>query len=390
MDLPPASCCLRRQPARGLDVAAAPPWRSRMVRSARLSVFALAAAALCAGVAAGTGPSWPLDRDGLVLAWLSADRPAEVVDPATAKRGVLRVEARGTARFGRFFEMDTRGGSFEAQGAGDALVAACRKTGQVTIEIVLTPDAAPQPGCTQVAALAPDKGPPDLVLAQEGDALVFGLRTSGQTGDAPAETVRLGKVEALRPLHLVVSYAPGRLAWSMDGEPQPAAPAPAGDLANWAPGRLVFGGEGPPAWRGRIEGVAVYSRTVGPDEARARFALAAARLKDRRPAARLSVDARLVAATPVPDPKTIAPYVRALVVNEYEIDRVVEGRYDGKRVAVAQWAILGGAVLPADWKVGEPRRLVLERFEDHPELESERLIMGGAGPALPLFLDVGR
>jgi hypothetical protein len=94
--------------------------------------------------------------------------------------------------------------------------------------------------------------------------------------------------------------------------------------------------------------------------------------------------------TPTPDPKSVAPYVRVLVVGEYEVEKVVEGRCDAKRILAARWAILDGRVVPIAATPGGRVRLVLERFDDHPELESERLIMTGVDGGLPLFLDTER
>jgi hypothetical protein len=104
---------------------------------------------------------------------------------------------------------------------------------------------------------------------------------------------------------------------------------------------------------------------------------------------RLVVEARLVAAGDVPAPASIAPYRNALVVNGYEIVRVVEGDAAPGPLAVAQWAIRDARVLPgAERRVGEVRRLVVERYAAHPELEGERVIQGPGVPDLPLYVEV--
>jgi len=82
--------------------------------------------------------------------------------------------------------------------------------------------------------------------------------------------------------------------------------------------------------------------------------------------------------------------VRVLVAGEYEVEKVVEGRCDAKRILAAHWAILDSKVLPVVGTSGSRHRLVLERFDDHPELESERLVMTDVDGGLPLFVDTER
>ena len=344
-----------------------------------------------AAVGSVRGESWPGARDGLVLFWACANRPAEVVDPQTGAGRILRLEPRGNARFGRFFDMDTRGGFFAAAGADAAVAAACAKTGQVTLEALVTPAGTSQAGPAVIMTCGPASDAGNFMLGQDRDRLILWLRTSAMP-KAGAGAVTLAPLEAGRPQHILVTYQAGRLACYRDGEPAAAAAAVSGDLRPWTPQPLVFGADadGGRAWAGRLEGVAILSRFVGPEEAKSRFALAAARLKDRKAAPRVVVEAHRAAITPTPDPKAVAPYVRVMAAHEYEVDKVVEGRCDAQRILVAHWVILDGRILPSAWRAGGRCRLVLERFEDHPELESERLVMGNVKADLPLYFDLER
>jgi hypothetical protein len=88
------------------------------------------------------------------------------------------------------------------------------------------------------------------------------------------------------------------------------------------------------------------------------------------------VEARLTDPSVMPKPRDIAPYRRALLVNGYEVIRVISGSYRPKKVMAAHWVIEDGQVLEkAKREKGKTYRMVLERFDDHPELEGERLIM---------------
>jgi hypothetical protein len=104
---------------------------------------------------------------------------------------------------------------------------------------------------------------------------------------------------------------------------------------------------------------------------------------------RLVVEATLVRATPAPSPQAIAPYRHALVVHLYEVTAVVEGTYPERTLLVAEWAVRDGRVLPTSRTVGRVYRLTVERYDAHPELEGERLVMVDDLPDLPLFYDVG-
>jgi hypothetical protein len=101
------------------------------------------------------------------------------------------------------------------------------------------------------------------------------------------------------------------------------------------------------------------------------------------------VEARLTHAGPIPSPQSILPYRHALVVNEYEVLKVVEGQYSANRIQVAQWAIRDSKVLSDATKtVGASARLAVERYDAHPELEGERLITDLAASQLPLYYAV--
>lgn len=126
------------------------------------------------------------------------------------------------------------------------------------------------------------------------------------------------------------------------------------------------------------------SGTVGPDAAAPPAAAGGAQ------GSRVVVEARLVTPGVIPSPEAILPYRHALVVNHYEIVRVVAGEYDAPAIQVAQWAIRDTRVLAEARKApGTLHRLTVERFSAHPELEGERLIASTEPSTLPLYYEVG-
>jgi hypothetical protein len=109
----------------------------------------------------------------------------------------------------------------------------------------------------------------------------------------------------------------------------------------------------------------------------------------RKTPERLIVEARLTDLSVTPTPQDIAPYRRALLVNGYEVLRVVSGSYRQKKLMAAHWVIEDGNVLPeAVREKGKVYRLVLERYDAHPELEGERLIMDSDEFKLLLYYEI--
>jgi len=101
------------------------------------------------------------------------------------------------------------------------------------------------------------------------------------------------------------------------------------------------------------------------------------------------VVAEPVEPAPVPAPREILPYRRALVVTKYRVLEVVKGRYESETIEAAHWAILDGRVLPgAVRRPGARFRLVLEPYDAHPELEGERLTFGSGAMPIDLYYDV--
>jgi len=109
----------------------------------------------------------------------------------------------------------------------------------------------------------------------------------------------------------------------------------------------------------------------------------------RKTIKRLIVEARLTDLSAIPTPRDIAPYRRALLVNGYDVVRVISGSYRQKKIMAAHWVIEEGQVLKdAIREKGKTYRMVMERYDDHPELEGERLIMDSDEFKLPLFYEL--
>ncbi len=107
------------------------------------------------------------------------------------------------------------------------------------------------------------------------------------------------------------------------------------------------------------------------------------------PVSPIVVDARVTADVPLPTPRDIAPYRNGLLVLEYEVLDVVDGRYDETTLLAAHWIIRNATLLDtAARPAGTVVRMTLEPYAAHPELEGERLVMDSDRFDLPLYYEI--
>src|SRR5262249_44022856 len=162
-------------------------------------------------------------------------------------------------------------------------------------------------------------------------------------------------------------------------------------LSGWSAQHLIFGDEWNGAggdWAGQLEGIALYHRALSAEEAQQAASHYLVRLKERQAATQLVVQAKLNETPTTPSPESIAPYRRCLVVYEYQVEKVLSGKYTQKALQVAHWGLMDGKVLAQHQRrVGQSYQLKLEPFEQHPQLESERLAMDSTQFDLPLYYD---
>jgi len=338
--------------------------------------------------------AWPGDQRGLVFLWENGSQTNRIGSAGVEAGRTCRVTPRGRAIYGRYHEMDLAGGAFLADDVDGALLAACKQSNQLSIEAVLTPANISQGGPARIVTFSNDAGSRNFTLGQTREQLILRLRTpiTGDNGIGPE--AQLCRVAAGRTYHVIVSYFPDRLLCYVNGKSVPLDAGVKGDFSNWSLHHLLFGDEfsGERDWAGTLEGVAIYNRVIGPAEAEQKFGLYSAKLAQRKAAERLTVRARLVATSPMPDPRSLGLYRRCLAVHAYEVSKVIRGNCDAGKIAVAHWAILDMKAVPGfqNRKVGSVYDLVLERFSDHPELDGERRVEGIEDLDLPVYYDVQR
>jgi hypothetical protein len=332
---------------------------------------------------------WPGTTAGLVFLWDNAVAENLVPGAAGDEPKTFRVEARGRARYNSYFDLDCTGGSFVVDQIGGDLVTACQKTHEFTIAAAITPTGRDQTGPASIISFAENPKKRNFLLAQDHDSLTFELTTAR----GKPTTVKFGNLAAGKLQHVVLTFSRGNVRCFLDGQATPLSGKFSADLSGWTGQPLVFGDEfnGKHNWSGRLEGIAIFNRALTAAEATRHYELFSARFDNRTTPERVRVRAKCLEVSPIPDPRTIVPYRRALVVNRYQVEKVLQGTVPGRDLLVAQWGVLDKNVV-ADGKprVGQTIELTLESFDDHPELQSERQIVEVEALDLPWFYAVGK
>ena len=316
---------------------------------------------------------WPGTDRGLVFLWEN-NRAGNSAASARLAKGAMAA-ASGEARFGPDHEMWLRNGSVRVEGFDAPVVEALKKTGSFTVEFVAA--AADRAGTGCLASLA--RGADDLCFSarQNADKLTFRLRTH-ETGPAGRE-VEIAVLEPGRLYRVAVGFARGRLTAWVDGRRVLETDAVPGGLSDWPDdAQLLFGEEpgGGRAWSGSLEGVAVYDRKITDGEAARKAELYATKLAARPARPVHEAELELVRRHEPPDLEEISPYRRALVLNLYKVLGESPVADAHGEVRVAEWILLDGEEPEANKSLqpGTRRVMRLQRYEDHPQLESERMI----------------
>ncbi len=296
-------------------------------------------------------PEWPLRTEGMVFMFdvrgASNEWREFANDPPRQAGGMLR----GRATYDRFGAWALTGGRYEVpEATGGEWAARVRERGGFAIEFVAREVAASGEG--RVADLGA------MRILQKGGALHAAI------GDREFE---LGPIAESVPQHWVVTFGGGALASYIDGEEGAVIPVD-GELPDGDPTGFVFGGDG---WRGILEAVAVFARTVDAEEAGHRAAAARSRFAPRQAAPRAVVKATLKHYTPPIPLAAMDSYRRCLTEHVFEVQEVIEGEIGAGSVRVLDWATLDMQILPERWKgkEGQDFELVLEPVEAHSDLE---------------------
>ena len=214
--------------------------------------------------------SWPGSTKAAVFVWATGKSKNKIGGVASS------VKPRDEARLGAAGEMLLGRGAMLAQDADVRLLKACKASGQLSIEAVLTPGDINQNGPARIISFSQDAYNRNFTIGQERSALVLRLRTPSTGVNGKSPEVNLCRVTAAKSHHVIVTYSPGKLSCYLDGKTVLQSGRVRGDFSNWSPMHLLFGDEwdGGRRWSGKLQGIAIHARVIGAKEAAARYKLA--------------------------------------------------------------------------------------------------------------------
>jgi hypothetical protein len=322
---------------------------------------------------------WPADRKDLIFLWEKRKGAFLAYDRKGEANPSLILMPRDLARFDRHQGMWLEAGSFPLP--EEVKLLSAQKPAALTIEAYLTPEKGSCPSMAEIISFSASSDDANFVLGQLGNKLVMTMKG----GTKPAELCTLTAGEAV---HVIVTYAPGTLSCYKNGKLAGRVDKFLGSPADWAEQRLLFGSnwDGKNPWSGHLEGIAIYTRALGPQEAAREHAAFAEKLKSRQPVPRIEIQAKLLAKTRARKFEEIAPYTQATAVYEYEVEKVLSGQCKEKKIRVAHHILIDRKMLPVSQAgIGKSYTLELEPFEANPQLEIDRPL-----DDLPLDLDAVR
>lgn len=335
-------------------------------------------------------PRWPADRNGLLFLWETDGRPNQVTDPQSDEPVRCRLTANGQAWLDRHGALVLRGGFFEADWESvERVLLGCQTNNALSIEAVLTPVA--NGGDGQILSFGSGPRSRNFELLTAGGELVLRLRTPDTGPGADRPQITLGPLPAGRPSHVVITYAPGRLAYYRDGALVMESDRIQGGFFHWKARALLVGDARRPSqpWQGQAEGLALYNRPLDAAEVRENHRRYAAAWAERAAVQALRLRATLTARSAIPTLETIAPYREALAVFAYKVETVLAGSYKEREVRVVHRVLQDGKRLPvANRSPGTTYQLTLEPLAAQPQLES--LYLADTLPErydLPLYYD---
>ena len=322
---------------------------------------------------------WPGDDRGLVFLWSTADGANTIEDPVSGeeRRSLLdRKEAEGRAWFDRHGAMVLRGGRFWVErGTMETVLAGCRQTNEFTLEATILPrEPADGPEPARLVSFASGERDRNFSLEQQGDHLLFRLRTGTTGKNAEKPRLKLGRIPIGEATHVLVTYTPGRLRAFVNGEEVLESNAIQSGFFHWQERGFLFGNESGGVdrpWHGSIWGVAIYNRAFDADRAADHHERARAWQKTWPEVPTLRLSARLERRSPTPSLAKISPYRDALAVYEYTVSEILEGSYAADRIRIAHRVLANGERLPIDRRgLDAEVEMEVTLLVDNPQLES--------------------
>jgi Concanavalin A-like lectin/glucanases superfamily len=310
------------------------------------------------------------DRAGRIFVWENMKAANQLPEKSPIGFFQCNIDLRGRALFSKNLRLNTAGGFGETGEVGKKMGAVLKKSGKLGLELVYHAEV------EQLGAIA---------SFGSGAANVVQLRQQSSDVQLVGQAANATWPKALTPgrtQHLALNLGNGKAELFVNGVSVGTKDARV-DFAASAVDSFALGDrEG--KLRAQLAAIAVYDRALlkGEIDASSRLAQGLGGEAADKP---LVLEGTLLERTEIPAPDAIGAYSRALVVNTYKVDRVVQGEYSHERLLVAEWAILDRTVIKAYQEPTVSEQLVVEPFSRHPQLEGERQMMDVFEPDLEMY-----
>jgi len=334
------------------------------------------------------GLEWPSTRKSLVFVWENVLAENKLDEKSVLGFSQFRVTAKQKARFNRFLEMDLQGGGFVTDWPSEKATMLINRNQFFGFELLFTPQTSGKNTSGPILRFREKGKTQGVALFQQGEHL--GLEISSTERPAVREEIPV-VLRSGRPVHLLIELLKDRVKVFADGRLLLEHAGKGSYPGFMKDAELLFGSLDHPETGidGAISHVALYSSEVQEKELAGNVRVVTGELEARKAVDSLHFKGELIEASSVPAPDDLGAYRRALVVNRYRILDQNENN-DVREILVAQWAVLDRKVLPEAEKFvpGSLVELTVEKIDDHPELEGERLMMDMFDPDLEIYYQV--
>jgi len=313
---------------------------------------------------------WPVATDRLIFVWDNMKAPNQLSENSPVGFLQCNIDLKGKALHTRNFQLAISGGWGETGDAGRKIGKALAKSGQAAIELTLTPER------DQQGTILLFSGNKKSVLSIEQDKEKFRLISGpGGTGVAWPNIFKKRK-----PFHFSLNIDRKIAELFVNGKSQGKKKLGINFAAT--PIDTFYLGDIDGSWSGIMEKIGIYDQQLSRQRIKETSSLAK-RVARPDGVDTTLIEGHLLETTEIPAPDSIGAYSRALVVNTYKVDRVIDGVFEEDRILVAEWAVLDRKVVRTYSQ--ESEQLTLEKFSDHPELEGERQMMDVFEPDLEMY-----
>lgn len=301
--------------------------------------------------------AWPTETTHLAFLWEALGKPNQINLP-DAKSLECYVEPEGTALFGPQLDMQLAAGTFKPNALSQAQISkALTESPSWTLEATLLPPSLPHNQSTRSGSLISLPG--KQIALNDGKLTINGTHVD----HAPLEL----------PCYLTFRHDGNQLTTFINGTAIPPITIPALSDAT----ATQFGGGSLPLG---LQGIALHT-TALPDSAinsSHRFWQSHFTQTPAQTTPRIRLRAKLVETTGVPTPEGIDPYTRAMIACVYDVEQVLEGTYEAKKILVCHWALMDRQPCSGfPRQVGDSFELLVEPLDlklHHPELEGQRIL----------------